>query len=95
MILGAGLLEAGVWHVQERLQVAARTLRTLPDLRRVGLPTVLLGAAGYGVALGAALVVLALLPLPIHLQTTLLTVTLYSAGLLLSSGWPTSADWPS
>lgn len=85
VILGAGLLEAGVWHVQERLQVAARTLRTLPDLRRVGLPTVLLGAAGYGVALGAALVVLALLPLPIHLQTTLLTVTLYSAGLLLSS----------
>nr|WP_244977023.1 hypothetical protein [Deinococcus humi] len=85
VILGAGLLEAGVWHAQERLQVAARTLRTLPELRRVGLPTVLLGAAGYGVALAAVLALLSLLPLPINLPATLETVTLYSAGLLLSS----------
>lgn len=85
VILGAGLLEAGVWHVQERLQVAARTLRTLPGLRRVGLPTVLLGAAAHGLTLGAALALLAALPLPIHLPATALSVTLYSAGLLLSS----------
>lgn len=85
VILGAGLLEAAVWHAQERLQIAARTRRTLGDLRRVGVPTVLLAAAGYGVALGAVLVLLALLPLPIRLDTSLLTITLYSAALMLSS----------
>ncbi len=85
VILGAGLLEAGVWHAQERLQIAARTLRTLPELRRVGLPTVLLGAAGYGAAMGAVLALLSLLPMPINLPATVVTVALYGAGLLLSS----------
>ncbi|MDV6375273.1 hypothetical protein [Deinococcus arenicola] len=85
VILGAGLLEASVWYAQERLQIAARTHRTLAELRRVGVPTVLLGAAGYGVVLGAVLVVLSLLPLPIGLDTSLVTITLYSAALMLSS----------
>ncbi|WP_226342463.1 hypothetical protein [Deinococcus sp. AJ005] len=84
VILGAGLLEAGVWHAQERLQVAARTLRTLPALRRVGLPTVLLSAAGYGLALGAGVLLLSWLR-PLNLNLSLLTVALYSAALLLSS----------
>ncbi len=85
VILGAGLLEAGVWHVQERLQTAARSVRSLTQLRRVGLPTVLLGAAGYGAALGGGLVALAWFGLPIALPTSLTTLALYSAALLLSS----------
>ncbi|CAM4273290.1 hypothetical protein [Deinococcus marmoris] len=85
VILGAGLLEAGVWHAQERLQVAARTLRTLIHLRRIGLPTVLLSAAGYGLALGAGLALLSVLRVPVNLNLSLLTVALYGAALLLSS----------
>ena len=60
-------------------------MRSLPELRRVGRPTVVLGAAGYGVALGAGLAALGGLGLPINVPASLPTLALYSAGLLLSS----------
>ena len=47
VVLSAGLLEAGVWHAQERLQHAARASLNLGELRRRGLPTVLAGSSGF------------------------------------------------
>ncbi|MFB9992397.1 hypothetical protein ACFFLM_10515 [Deinococcus oregonensis] len=58
IIVSAGLLEAGVWHSQERLQHAARSLRTLPDLRWRGRVTVPVVAALYGLLVGLSLVLI-------------------------------------
>lgn len=54
IILSAGLLEAGVWHSQERLQHAARSLRDLTELRWRGRVTVPVVAALYAVILAVA-----------------------------------------
>lgn len=58
IIVSAGLLEAGVWHAQERLQHAARSLRTLPDLRWRGRVTVPVVTALYAAVLGLSLVLI-------------------------------------
>ncbi|ANE44860.1 hypothetical protein SU48_07685 [Deinococcus puniceus] len=55
IIVSAGLLEAGVWHAQERLQHAARSLRDLSDLRWRGRVTVPAVALLYAAVLALAL----------------------------------------
>ena len=86
VVLGAGLLEAGVWHAQTRLQRTARISRGLDMLRRAGVWAVLLAAAGYGLALAGLLAVQALLPLAGTIPTqAFVIVPLYGAALLLSA----------
>ncbi|MFD2608624.1 hypothetical protein ACFSR9_04095 [Deinococcus taklimakanensis] len=87
VVLSAGLLEAGVWHAQERLQHAARASLNLGELRRRGLPTVLAVTAGYGLALAAGLLLLrgVLPPAWQPAPNTLLSVPPFGAALLLSA----------
>lgn len=89
VIVSAGLLEAGVWHAQERLQHAARSLRTLSDLRWRGRVTVPVVAALYGGALGLTLVLIrvsGLLPQLDDLPAaTQVGVALLGASFLLSA----------
>lgn len=51
VIVSAGVLEAGVWHAQERLQHASRAARDLNQLARRGLSVVPGVALGYGLLL--------------------------------------------
>lgn len=89
IIVSAGLLEAGVWHAQERLQHAARSLRTLADLRWRGRVTVPMVAALYGGVLGLTLILIrisGLLPQLSDLSAaTQVGVALLGASFLLSA----------
>lgn len=89
IILSAGLLEAGVWHAQERLQHAARSLRTLPDLRWRGRVTVPVVAVLYAVLLGLSLVLIRVIGVLPQLNSlsvgTQLGVALLGASFLLSA----------
>ncbi|UQN05967.1 hypothetical protein [Deinococcus sp. QL22] len=58
IIVSAGLLEAGVWHAQERLQHAARSLRDLADLRWRGRVTVPVVAVLYSAVLALAVLLI-------------------------------------
>ncbi|GGS21780.1 hypothetical protein [Deinococcus knuensis] len=88
LVISTGLLEAGVWHAQERLQHAARRSQSLGALRRSGRPVVLLAAATYALALGAWVYVAANLPIPAWAQAhpdAWMLVPTYGAATLLSA----------
>ena len=88
LVISTGLLEAGVWHVQERLQHAARRSLSLRALRRSGLPTLLVAAATYALVLGAWVYLAANLPIPAWAQAhpdAWTLVPTYGAATLLSA----------
>lgn len=87
VVLSAGLLEALVWNVQERLQHAAREVGDVAQLARRGLGAVLLAALVFGVWLLALAAALDLLPPPAPALTrpTLLAMPAFGAALLLST----------
>lgn len=86
LVLGTGLLEGTVWHVQERLQRLARLSPDLERLSRAGSPTVLCGAALFGLVLaGVAYVVPRLPPFLPARPDAWAFVGLYGAALLLTA----------
>ncbi|GHF38448.1 hypothetical protein HNQ07_001061 [Deinococcus metalli] len=86
LVLATGLLEGTVWHVQERLQRAARLSADLRELRRTGLPTVLLGAAAFALVPAAWAYIVPRLPIAVPaLPDAWAFVGLYGAALMLSA----------
>ncbi|WP_309571071.1 hypothetical protein [Deinococcus sp.] len=86
LVLGTGLLEGAVWHVQERLQRLARLSGNLGRLRRAGSPTVLLAAVAFGLVLAGIAYILPRLPLSIPARPDAwVFVGVYGAAMLLTA----------
>lgn len=88
LVLSAGLLEGGVWHLQERLQHAARGVGDLAALRRRGRLTVALVTTAYALALAVGVRVLAAPALGVpSLPPEAATVVPAAGAALLLSAW--------
>ncbi|WP_370633757.1 hypothetical protein [Deinococcus sp. RIT780] len=88
LVVGAGLLEAGVWHAQERLQHAARRSQSLRSLRLAGGPVLPLAAATYALVLAGWVFLAGEVPIPAWTQPhpdAWMLVPTYGAATLLSA----------
>ncbi|WP_244898000.1 hypothetical protein [Deinococcus indicus] len=88
LVVGTGLLEAGVRHAQRQLQHAARQSQDLRSLRRAGLPVLPLGAATYALALAGWVFLAGELPVPAWMRPhpdAWALVPAYGAAALLSA----------
>lgn len=87
LVLGTGLLEGAVWHIQERLQRLARLHVNLRRLRRRGARIVVLGTVLYAAALAGWAFVVPRLAVSIPAQPEAWAFMGVYAGALLLSAW--------